>query len=164
MKRELTKGDVYVVVDTPKKAKKLKKVLEMFGEPMFSMPNNERSSHNGVDYGWGYGFSDGAWQGFNTKSSIHNGKEFKKVSIKQLRNILGKEHLKVGDYVVLKSGLIGKIISLFGNSEILVLDDENDKVTCLIEDFKRYATPEEIALLEPQQGLCSLCKSKLGIK
>ena|SRR5690606_2982451 len=99
MKRELTKEDVYVVVDTPKKAKKLKKALEMFGEPMFTIPNNERSSHNGVDYGWGYGFSGGIWQGFNTKSPIHNGKEFKKVSIKQLRNILAKEHLNThSDY------------------------------------------------------------------
>lgn len=166
MKKELTKGDVYVVVDTPKKAKKLKKVLDMFGERIYDVDRiaiDNGSYHTGTvalydDYDKIY-IVDDEWYIYSHTPSGRT-----KVSIKELRNILAKEHLKKGDYVVLSNGLIGKIIKPVAKSEILVLDNENDNVTCSIEDFKRYATHEEIALLDPQQGLCSLCKSKLGIK
>lgn len=161
----MTKKDVYVVVDTPNKAKKLKELLDMFGEPMYSRPNHRNSMHNGtVSYdGWGYGFFDGKWRGFNTKSSIHNGKEFKKVSIKELKQILAKEHLKSGDWIIAKCS--------YSDCDYLVKVDEirdnvimgcfsfapNNKWTKLSDysgvfiKFKRYATPEEIALLEPKQ-------------
>lgn len=160
MKAGLTKGDVYVVIDTPKKAKKLKKLLDMFGESMFTIPNNEQGSHNGTDYGWGYGFSNDQWQGFNTKWLGHNGKKFKKVSIKELRNILAKEHLKEGDYVFRsdnEKGSIVKIKNIEGDimyvDKELFLDTRNVYTEGFesISSFKRYATPEEIALLEPKE-------------
>ena len=140
----MTKKDIYVVVDTPKKAKMLKKVLELFAEKIYS-ETDRRLSNGLVSIFFPYvEFFSLAWRGAEYTHKT-------KVSVKQLRNILAKEHLKVGDYVVLKNGLIGKIIKLLENSEILVLDGENDKITCSIKDFKRYATPEEIALLEPKK-------------
>lgn len=149
----MTKNDVYVVVDTPKKAKKLKKLLDMFGEKLNRVDVDaiKISHYNGsaklyTEYNKSY-FNGINW----TLMDICEDKT--EVSIKQLRNILAKEHLKVGDYVVLKNGLMGKIISLFGYSEMLVWDSKNDKVTFLIEDFKRYATPEEIELLEGKKEL-----------
>lgn len=108
----MTKKDVYVVVDTPKKAKKLKKVLDMFGEKLNRVDVDaiKMSHYNGsaklyTEYNKSY-FNGVNW----TLMDICEDKT--KVSIKQLRNILAKEHLNT----------------------------------------------------EPQQGLCSLCKSKLGIK
>ena len=162
MKAELTKGDVYVVVDTPKKAKKLKKLLDMFDEPIFNPPNHKYSGHNGTDDGWGYGFSGGQWQGFNTKSIAHNGKKFKKVSIKKLRNILAKEHLISGEYIVATIGKIkylvefdrvGKIGFIIGK-KYLPFSEFGRNVEPYgwggFDYFDRYATPEEIALLEPK--------------
>lgn len=162
MKAELTKGDIYVVVDTPKKAKRLKNLLDMFKEPMFTIPNNEWSSHNGIDYGWGYGFSNELWQGFNTKSIAHNGKEFKKVSIKELRNILARENLRSGDYVFCENkgcsalGTFKKCSHKFGFDLDKFYWSEGEyrgyiNTTGCFENFKRYATPEEIALLEPKK-------------
>lgn len=158
--QNLTKKDVYVVVDTPEKAKKLKKVLEMFKEPVLYYPNHERSSHNGTDYGWGYGFCDGKWQGFNTKWYGNNGKEFKEASIKELKQILAKENLKEGDYVIcsgFNNSSIVKIKSISGDrlnvDKELFLDTRNVYTEGFepISTFKRYATPEEISLLEPKQ-------------
>lgn len=173
MKAELTKGDVYVVVDTPKKAKRLKKVLDVFGEKLYK--TDEIAIATGS-----YPGSALLYNEFNKASfssvwwSIHTSHFNKtKVSIKELRNILAKEHLKAGDYVVCEDGYDVSIVKIKSISEgrinvdkELFLDDmsvytEGFEYIC---NFKRYATPEEIALLEPRNGLCSLCKSKLGIK
>lgn len=100
-----------------------------------------------------------------------------KVSIKELRNILAKEHLKEGDVFVGKNGgykFIGvykgftergliEVSNWHNLNKDRFLDNKNN-TGGFFDNFKRYATPEEIELLEPQQGLCSLCKSKLGIK
>src|SRR5690606_6173516 len=125
----MTKKDVYVVVDTPKKAKKLKRLLDMFNEPMYR-ETNQRFSENEVSKEYPIiHFSRGKWAGYACKSY----QDKTKVSIKKLRTILAKEHLKEGDYVVLKNGDVHKI------------DDVNNKLYVF---FKRYATTEEIELLE----------------
>lgn len=108
MKRELTKEDVYVVVDTPKKAKKLKKVLEMFGEEVYQGKVFHDDGYPYYTYISGFNYFVGCK--YETGSNISE--KFKKVSIKELRNILAKEHL----------------------------------------------------ITNSDYGLCSLCKSKLGIK
>lgn len=89
----IKKEDIYVIVDTPKKEKKLIKVLEMFGENVSNYPDHKNEIHNGKNVlGWRYGFSDGSWQGVNTKFVGHKGKVFTEVSIKELRNILTYHH------------------------------------------------------------------------
>lgn len=171
MKRELTKWDIYVVIDTPKKAKKLKKVLEMFGENIYESTNKRLSNSIVSEEYPTITFIFGDWAGHGSKSITSK----TKVSIKELRNILAKEHLKKGDYVVCEdNGVIA--VGIFKEWEYrfgfevencYCLGDTYNDYTGMggcFENFKRYATPEEIELLEPQQGLCSLCKSKLGIK
>lgn len=89
----LKKEDIYVIVDTPKKEKKLRKVLKFFGENISHYPDHKNEIHNGKNVlGWRYGFSDGSWQGVNTKFVGHKGKVFTEVSIKELRNILAYHH------------------------------------------------------------------------
>lgn len=91
----LNKEDIYVIVDTPKKEKKLTKILEKFGETIFTRPDHKNISHNGKDLlGWAYGYSSGSWQGINTRFVGHNGKSFTEVSVKQLKTILKSERTK----------------------------------------------------------------------
>lgn len=139
------KNEVYVVVDTPKKAKKLKNVLDMFGEKLNRVDVDaiKMSHYNGsaklyTEYNKSY-FNGINW----TLMDICEDKT--KVSIKELRTILAKEHLKEGDYVVINVFGIGKIESINGSS--FEIDDE----TFHFDNFKRYATPEEIELFEPRE-------------
>lgn len=90
MKAELTKGDVYVVVDTPKKAKKLKKVLDVFGEKIYKSTNKRLSNGIVSEKYPTIILISGDWSGYPSKSIIGR----TKVTIKELRNILAKEHLK----------------------------------------------------------------------
>lgn len=155
------KNEVYVVVDTPKKAKKLKKVLDMFNEPIYE-ETNERLSKNEVseEYPIIY-FSSGEWEGYADKSHQHKNE----VSIKELKNILAKEHLKEGDYVIAtigKTEYVVKVESIWNNEafinsyEYLCINDgfkHNVQKHGSFTGFKRYATPEEIALLDSCGGV-----------
>ena len=129
----------------------------MFKEPICQYPNHYYSGHNGGYYGWGYGFYNGEWRGFNTKWHGYNGKELKEVSIKELRNILAKWHLKKGDYVICSGfddSSIVKIKSISGDrinvDKELFFSTKNLYTEGFehISRLKRYATHEEIELLE----------------
>lgn len=134
-----TKNEIYVVVDTPKKAKKLKKVLDMF---------NVKWNINQFSGGFNCFYFDNDYL-YSMEARL----PLTEVSIKELKNILAIEHLKKGDVVVFKNGLKGKIVGFNGDSEIIVNDEDNDDVTCFIWDFIRYATEEEKQLLNPKKGL-----------
>lgn len=156
----MTKKDVYVVVDTPKKAKKLKKLLDMFGERTYSNSSIQDCLDNNKNV-IGFEKEDNAFM----SSYVDQFDNFrKKVSIKELRNILAKEHLKVGDVFVGKNGMY-KFIGVYkgftkrGLIEVsnwhnlnkdIFLDNISNSGGCF-ENFKRYATPEEIALLKPKE-------------
>lgn len=154
----MKKTDVYVVVDTPKKAKKLKRLLEMFGEN--AHPDIERPFINNCLYFDSEGFYDTAMY----KNGVYT-KNKTEVSIKELRNILAKEHLKEGDVVIFKEqgdysicefermamkSFEGQFVSkkycnLYGS--------ELELNGGIHENFIRYATEEEKALLEPNKEL-----------
>ena len=145
----MKKTDVYVVVDTPKKAKKLKGVLDMFGENVYSL----RFKYCAM--------------GSLYKDEWHSGstppKNKTEVSIKELRNILAKEHLKANDVVIVKNDwgkwilkLTGNNIDYFEHSVSIDLEDNSFsdfKHTIEYGNFIRYATEEEKALLEPKKEL-----------
>ena len=83
----MKKTDVYVVVDTPKKANKLKKVLDMFGERTYS----ESSIQDCLDHTenvLGFDKEENAFM----SGYVHQFEESRtEVSIKELRNILARE-------------------------------------------------------------------------
>lgn len=153
----MKKTDVYIVVDTPKKAKKSKKVLHMFGQE--AHPNIERPFRNNYLYFDSEGFYDTAIY----KNGVYTENKTE-ISIKELRNILAKEHLKAGDVVALGYGesveyigvfksfnnghfQVDRYMSLNSGSGILMNDSG------YIKNFIRYATEEEKALLEPKKEL-----------
>lgn len=131
----LTKKDVFVRVDTKKKARRLLKVLTMFNEDIFEtterrLINNEVSE----DYPFiCFNFSCG-WNGYSTGSKGN----LTQVTIKQLKQILAKEKLKVNDIVKLQDGAVIKLE---------VLDNY------VFTYFKRYATKEEIEKFEGKKEL-----------
>lgn len=146
----ISKNEVYVVLDTEKKVKKVNAVLEMFGENIYER-TKERLDKCLVDkYYVNIIFDNEEWCG----SHVNGASTYKtKVSPKELRNILAVEKLKEGDVVIFKNGLKGKIVGFNGDSEIIVNDEDKDNVTCLIRDFIRYATEEEKQLLNPKKEL-----------
>lgn len=145
----MKKTDVYVVVDTPKKAKKLKKVLDIFGE-------NHTGEAIGDDYYNGVKLFDDTWCAIKTEIEVDNEAE---VSIKELRNILAKEHLKAGDVCLFDDRKGFKSIGVFDEyseeyTDFLVSKvPGKDSVRYGFHDFIRYATEEEKALLEPKSEL-----------
>lgn len=160
----MKKTDVYVVVDTPKKAKKLKKVLDMFGEEFSSTDGNaiKTGSYNGSAKLYTK-FNKAYFAGCNW-TLMPTCNERLEVSIKELRNILAKEHLKEGDVVLTKDGN-DKIIAVVNktcNSNVALFESKRwirlhdgfklDNKGCFL-DFIRYATEEEKALLEPKKEL-----------
>ena len=90
------KEDVYVVVDSYKKAIELDEVLKMFGETTF----NDNSVDQCLQIDGFLVFSEfyGSW--FASRSRANR----TQVSIQELKNILAAEHLKPGDEVVLGIG------------------------------------------------------------
>ena len=151
----MKKTDVYVVVDTPKKAKKLKRLFDMFGQE--AHPYIERPFRNNYLYFDSEGFYDTSIykNGFYTENKTE-------VSIKELRNILAKENLRPGDVVALGYGKSVEYIGVFkafnnGYFEVdryLSLDSGSGILmndSGYINNFIRYATEEEKALLEPKK-------------
>lgn len=151
------KNEVYVCVDTPKKAKKLKKVLDMFGEEFSTTDGNAIKTGAYEGSGKLYTeFNKAYFTGYNwTLMPTCNGRFA--VSIKELRNILAKEHLKEGDVVVVKNSNGKWILKLTGNNieefEHSISLEFGTNCLChfdwTIENGKliRYATEEEKELL-----------------
>lgn len=105
-----TKNEVYVVVDTPKKAKKVKEVLDMFGEEL------DKTDESAIKMGYYCGsvnlyteinklyFTGNNW---SLTELCENKTE---VSIKKLKKILAKEHFEVGKWYVIKWGKLKALI------------------------------------------------------
>lgn len=153
------KENVYVVIDTPKKAKKVIKVLELFNEKVYEGTLQRFEQSAGLECFPTLLFANDMWQG-DTCMSFSDREE---VSIKELRNILALEHLKEGDVVVVDNNHGKWIVKLTGNDIVrfehsasydLDLSILNDK-ECIERQnkiyggsFIRYATEEEKALLD----------------
>lgn len=157
------KNEVYVRVDTPKKAKKLAKVLYMFGEEVYR-PTKKRLSNGIVSYEYplvNYNFEWTANDGYAAERKTE-------VTIKELRKILAVENLKKGDVVVVYNKHGKWIIKLTGNDierfehsssydlDLSLLNDKGsiEKINKIYGgSFIRYATEEEKALLNPKPEL-----------
>lgn len=150
----MKKTDVYVVIDTPKKARKLKRLFDMFEEKHFAdvyRLNFEDCVGHAIHFWENRHF---ARTGFK---NVENDKS--KVSIKELRNILAKEHLKKGDVCLFDDRKGFRSIGVFDKyseeyTDFLVSKvPGKDSVRYGFHDFIRYATEEEKALLEPKKEL-----------
>lgn len=150
----LRKKDVYVVVDTPKKGKKFIKAVDIFNETLDDVTRKEIKKFKA---GWLHNeyeipvvvFENDKWIGAWLKTSTDASEE---ISIKQLKQLLAKEYLKVGDYFVDCNKYIFVLNKINEDSTInCSCLTHNTKGDLSYEDFKRYATPEEIALLEPKE-------------
>jgi len=160
----LKKEEVYVEARTKKQAKKLKKVLEMFGESKCKVTFKDFEDFTA---GWITNKKEttcvvfffkkwiGSWVNF------HNG--LTQVSIKELRNILAVEHLKEGDFVVYGiNGSDSKYIvefekfngdHLFGKRYVTLYSSGGNSDVMkggAFTNFIRYATEEEKELLNPK--------------
>jgi hypothetical protein len=148
------KTDVYVTVDSPKVAKKLKKVLDMFGEPLYDIDSIDHA----LNKGWVMEF-DEEWLNSYKESAIKEGKT--KVTVYELKQILFREHAKEGDVVV--CGIEGsscRYIVKFNKFAFngcidgkWIANDELTDYTGHFDYFIRYATEEEKALLNPVKEL-----------
>lgn len=163
----MKKNEIYVVIDTPKKAKKVKKVLDMFGERYGSATLSEEDDYKGIFQTLFYNeFEKEFWIG---KESRRDGKT--EVSIKELKQILAIEHLKEGDVVVTKVNN-EKIIAVYDRPAksnialfqakrwVRVSDGFKWNQEGCFDTFLRYATEEEKALLEDK---LTIADYKLGV-
>ena len=95
-----TKNEIYLSVNSQKKADKLKKVLKMFNQPTYS---NKSISHCiGKDLVLHYDGEE--WLNASADWLILGESKKEKVSIKELKNILALEFLKKGDVIILEGG------------------------------------------------------------
>src|SRR5690606_116735 len=146
----LKKNEVYVTVDSPKVAKKLKKVLDMFGEKVFSSDGID----DALRKGWVMEFYMGDWC-----NNSYNSHDKTKVTVSEIKQILFREHAKKGDVVVCGIDRHRWVVKFDGflNDGILGYYVHNgDKVseeTGCFDKFIRYATEEEKALLNPVKEL-----------
>lgn len=161
----LKKEEVYVRVSSEKKARKLKELLEMFGEPKDILTFE---GFNVLETPWFINNECSPCVVFYENEWIGSCSEFEigliRVSLKELRNILAKDKLKEGDIVVCKcSGYGNEYIVKFdkfvgNNIEGRYLHDFHNgirltKETGHFDNFIRYATEEEKALLETKKEL-----------
>ena len=181
----LKKEEVYVRVLSKKKARKVKELLEMFGEKIFQA--TLEIFDNGEDlYGCSFDEypyvmiddNDGEWSCFS-----HLNCNKTKVSLKELRNILARDYLKEGDVVVIKGsdtgikrvGVVNDVIWNERNEISIVSDNFSDLDNIDIKhnglgfagNFIRYATEEEKQLLKPEESVIdkaiSLLQHGLGL-
>lgn len=155
----MKKQEVYVEVRTKKQAKKLKEVLDMFGEKLDDITSKDLET---FEVGWlnnndrtpALIYKDGEFIG----AWVEEHRDKAKVSIKQLRNILASEHLKEGDIVVCENdgdiavGVFEEWEPKFGfelSDYIYLLDEYKSVGGCFI-NFVRYATDEEKNLLKTE--------------
>lgn len=149
----LKKEEVYVEVCTKKQAKKLKKVLDMFGEKTFEKVYD-------VSFYDCVGCSVLFWEGklWAVGSNSYADKNKTKVSIKELRNILAIEHLKEGDVFIGDCGSDSNWVCKFkglsenGNSfDAKYKFNTSEKIEeGRFTNFIRYATEEEKQFLNPK--------------
>lgn len=153
-----SKNEVYVAVSSKKVAKKLKKVFDMFGEKVYS--------DNSIDQALRKGFIMEFYMDDWCNNS-YNSHDKTKVTVKQLKQILFREHAKEGDVVIVDNGKFGSrwVLELTGNdvasfehsNSFDLKTGENDfcKFGNSIAggNFIRYATEEEKALLNPKKEL-----------
>ena len=152
----LTKEQIAVKV-TKKNARKILGILDMFGEEVLYSARERLLTSNPINK-YPLIVFDGdceKWSGDVKKRS--------RIIIKpnQLRTILAKEHLKVGDVVVCKNKEVG-VTDIFEvtdkldeivNYESRYSNEDGFKYESGVWDishFQRYATEEEKALLEPR--------------
>lgn len=95
-----TKEEIYLEVNTPKKADKLKKVLKMFNQPVYSKHSIDNCVNSACDLVIHY---DGE-EFLNASLSEEELEDKTKVKIKELKNILAVENLKEGDVIILEGG------------------------------------------------------------
>ena len=145
------KEDVYVVVDSRKKAIELEGVLKMFGEATFSDDSIDQCLL--MDGFLVFSEYYGSWfaAGFDKNRT--------QVSIQELKNILAAEYLKPGDEVVLGIGDI-ECNAIFMGMKGLKFEAQYyfegnmylkpSIGTFCFQDFKRYQnkTDEDVAIIE----------------
>lgn len=164
MKKELKKGEITLEI-THKNREKVRCILGVFGEKVYS--NDTLLDYKYIVYS---AISD-KWCGCGVPENRPI------VKPKRLKAILANEKLKAGDYVVLEEGIIiAKLESV--SDGILKIEKGILKKDCFkipyfhfnMQSFKRYATKEEIELLEGegkeelQVGKWYKYKYKLGEK
>lgn len=153
------KEEIYVVIDTPEKAKKVKKLLDMFEEEVYS-ETYERLANGLVSSEYPLVHFNYEWNG-GAKGLKQDKTE---VSIKELRNILAVEHLKEGDVVVCRNKKadthIFEIKNKTGNGVSynrrysFAEEKTNESYGGWdLDYFIRYATEEEKSLLEDKPKL-----------
>src|SRR5690606_29413067 len=140
------KEDVYVVVDSRKKAIELEEVLKMFGEATFSDDSIDQCLL--MDGLLVFSKSYGSWfaTGFDKNRT--------QVSIQELKNILAREHLKEGDFIVVEDKgmtLVGPYSHYEDQFSDFVLSKRlsNGKIINGVygfHNFVRFATEEEKGL------------------
>ena len=147
-----SKNQVYVKVDSKKVAKKLKKVLDMFGEKVCS----EYSITEALEKGWVIHYSYFGWEASRIIVALSE-----QVTVSELKQILFREHAKKGDFVVFKgfNKSIAEISHIEGDKVYvkneLFIETGNrysDGHEC-VSNFIRYATEEEKELLNPAKEL-----------
>ena len=155
----LTKEQIAVKV-TKKNARKILGILDMFGEVV---SNEVRKYLEHAEYDMFIMYSDAIKIWFTSSESRVEIALSRARIIKpnQLRTILAKEHLKVGDVVVCKNKEVG-VTDIFEvtdkldeivNYESRYSNEDGFKYESGVWDishFQRYATEEEKALLEPR--------------
>lgn len=152
----LKKEEVFVRVSSEKKARKLAKLLDMFGEGVYK-PTLKRLKNGVVSDEYPIVHYNWEWNGI-VSSPIDK----TNVSLKELRNILAVEHLKEGDVIVASIGSIKYIVKFerFVKKQIegcyiyeSIGGAKLTKETGYFDKFISYATEEEKALLEPKKEL-----------
>ena len=145
------KEEVYVVVDSRKKAIELEEVLKMFGELTFN--------HDSIDQCLR---SDGFLvfsEYYGSWFASSSGENRIQVSIQELKNILAAEYLKPGDEVVLGIGDIERNAIFIGMKDLnfeaqYYFDGDiylNPSIeTICFHDFKRYQNKidDDVAIVE----------------
>lgn len=171
----MKKENIYVVIDTPKKVRKVREVLSMFNERIVQ-PDERALYSSNYTFDSGISLFDYGIMEFYEKAhittrgrlSIGRINKKTKVSIKQLRNILAKEHLKSGDVIILegyprnnkiiievdevRENDLGRGITIPSNNYLIDRDNKwhTPKGCGCVGNFVRYATKEEKALLNPE--------------
>lgn len=148
---------------TKKNCKKVLGILEMFGEDVY-FGDRTRWSDGIVFHNDTHAIltESQGWKGFDRNQILEYYADRKEVKPRELRNILAKEHLKEGDIFIGRNDEL-EFVGIFDN-----IRDGQFKVAnwrAIIEDgflnndlnypgffdnFLRYATDEEKALLEPK--------------
>lgn len=141
----MNKSEVCVKL-TRKNCKKVLGILEMFGEPIGPVSRKELEDEI-IDKFHTIALVGDTW----CKCTIAPRSTY--VNPRELRNILAKEHLKEGDICVFKQRGKEHIyrVDKIGDGNYPYIHNEKHNVAICFDNFLRYATDEEKALLEPKK-------------